>query len=124
MAFKTNYEAPEVEVARLAAAPEGSRSHTLSTLPVNIAGVLEHRIIEIPPATMGGHTVVVVPTERYLSPSERGETPWKRHRGSWRCIVIASDHPSYPAGPRGPLIDIPAAQLVRGQIRELAPARA
>lgn len=124
MAFKSNYEDPELEVARLAAAPEGSRNHVLSTLPVNIAGVLEHRLIEIPSATMNGHTVVVLPTEQWLPPSERGQLPWKRHRGSWRCIVVASDHPSYPAGPGGWLIDIPEAQLVRGVERSLAPAAA
>lgn len=120
MAFKTDYEAPELEVARLAAAPEGSRNHTLSTLPVTVRGVLEHRVIEIPPVTMGDHTVVVVPLTRYVAPSDREERPMKRHRGSWRCVVIASNHPSYPAGPGGWHIDVPEAQLVRGRVRELA----
>lgn len=36
MAFLINRETPEQEVARLAAAPEGSRDHTLPKLPVII----------------------------------------------------------------------------------------
>lgn len=122
MAFKTIHEAPEAEVARLAAAPAGSRNHTLAALPVNLHGVLEHRIIELPIATMNDHAVVVVPLTRYVALSDTGERPVKRHRGSWRCVVIASDHPSYPAGAGGWHIDIPEAQLVRGRERVLAPA--
>jgi hypothetical protein len=116
--FKSTLEAPEVEVARLAEAPEGSRNHVLSTLPVNITHGLHEALVELPPVTMDGHTVVVVPTSRYVAPSDLNQTPTKRHRGSYDCIIVASTHPSYPAG--GWHLSVPEAQLVRGRIRTLA----
>jgi hypothetical protein len=40
-------EAPEAEVARFAAAPVGSQSHSLSLLPVKIRGPLGDLMIEL-----------------------------------------------------------------------------
>lgn len=114
-------ETAEQERERLARAPEGSKSHALSQLPVTIEGWPEDLVIELPWAEMGltdePHRVVVVPF-RY-SPDSRpeGETdtalPHRRHAGWWDCIVVASDHPSYPVG--GHRLSIPTAELVRGK---------
>jgi len=112
--FETIYEAPELEVARLAAAPEGSQSHALSKLPVNITGRLDDLAIVLPRTQDGAdHTMVVVPFERYRDTEER-VFPLKRHHGAWRCIVVASDHPSYPV--QGNRLCISESELVRGTL--------
>lgn len=112
------YEDPELEVARLAAAPEGSQSHALSKLPVNIEGHLADLLIELPHLdTEIPHTMVVVPFRRNRGEGEDGPLPHRRHNGSWACIVVASDHPNYRAG--GHRLDISEAELVRGTIRPL-----
>lgn len=119
--FKDLFEAPEAEVARLAEAPEGSKTHALSLLPVNILGPLDDLMIELPLEAGWNLTVVVVPFKRVQrSEEERAnrEMPFRRHDGWWDCIVIASDHPSYPVG--GHRLSIPEAELVRGTIRILA----
>jgi hypothetical protein len=112
------FEAPEVEIARLAASPEGSKSHALASLPVNIQGWLEDRMIELPhEAGWDEHTVVVVPFKYHRGSDEKREMPFKRHTGSWDCIVIASDHPSYPVG--GHRLCVSESELVRGTLRTL-----
>lgn len=118
MPFIEIFEAPELEVARLANAPVGSQNHTLSTLPVNILGPLDDLMIELPRETNGGHTIVVLPMDRYKeSREERGEMPYKRNHGTWRAIVVASNHPSYPVG--GHRLAVPESELVRGTVRTL-----
>jgi hypothetical protein len=112
MSFITIFEAPEVEAARLAEAPVGSKSHALSSMPVNISGYLEDLMIEL---SFGEHTVVVVPFERYKDSDEVRVMPFRRHDGSWKCAVVASDHPSYPVG--GHRLSITEAELVRGTLR-------
>ncbi len=115
--FTSIYEPPEAEVARLAAAPEGSTSHELSKLPVNIEGWLEGRIIELPHIKPGpDYTIVVIPFDRY---DEKPETsmPYRRHRGTWRCMIVASNHPSYSVG--GTKLAISEAELVRGTLRTI-----
>jgi len=110
------FETPEVEVARLAEAPVGSLNHSLSLLPVNIKGWLEDLMIELPlfAGPDRSHTVIVVPFERYKDQDDE-PLPKRRHRGHWRCIVVDSDHPSYPVG--GHRLSIPESQLVRGTLR-------
>jgi len=123
--FKDIFEAPEAEVARLAAAPEGSKAHFLSTLPVNILGPLDDLMIEMPRDAGWDHTVVVVPFKRIgRSEQERAErqAPFRRHDGWWDCIVVASDHPSYPVG--GYRLNISESELVRGTLRTLELATA
>ncbi|ROR76108.1 hypothetical protein SAMN06295974_3744 [Plantibacter flavus] len=117
--FKTLFEDPAEEVARLAAAPVGSTNHALSQLPVNILGPIQDLMIQLP--DLGDdlpsfRAMVVVPYESYSH--SRGEDrvfPVKRHNSSWTCIVVASSHPSYPVG--GHRIIVPEAQLVRGTVR-------
>lgn len=113
-------ESPEQEQARLAQAPEGSKNHALSQLPVTIDAWPEDLVIELPWAEMGlydePHRVVVVPF-RY-NPDSRPEgteepLPQRRHSGWWDCIVVASTHPSYPVG--GHRLSIPGAELARGK---------
>lgn len=117
MAFKSFFEEPEAEVARLAQAPVGSKAHTLSTLPVNIRGDLTDLMIELPKDTFHDHTIVVVPWERYpLTETERNEPfPRRRYRSTWRCIVVASNHPSYPVA--GHRLAVSEDELVRGTLR-------
>lgn len=112
MAFFTNRETPEQEVARLNSASEGSKLHALSTLPVTIKEWPQDLVIELPwQAT--GHRVAVVPIKYHTSPQPADEVPRRRYDGSWDCVVVASDHPSYPVG--GFHLSIPAAELVRGE---------
>ncbi|MFF2053719.1 hypothetical protein ACFVU2_19100 [Leifsonia sp. NPDC058194] len=118
--FVSFFETPEAEVARLAEAPVGSKLHALSLLPVNIPGVLDDLMIELPREAGWNHTVVVVPFKRIQrSEEERAARtmPYRRHDGWWDCIVIASDHPSYPVG--GYRVSVPEAELVRGTLRTL-----
>lgn len=122
-------ETPEAEVARLAAAPEGSLNHALSKLPVTITEPLKDLVIELPWAATergSGHRVVVVPIEDRGESRPAGEEaplPRRRHESWWTCAVVASDHPSYPVG--GHRLSIPEAELVRGTkvdlFAELAP---
>ncbi|MCI4659776.1 hypothetical protein [Cryobacterium zhongshanensis] len=121
--FMNLFEAPEAEAARLAQSPVSSINHTLSTLPVNIDSYLQDLIIQMPRMHPDDtYTVIVVPFEPVkLSAEEiadRDELPRKRHTGWWTCLVVASDHPSYPVG--GHRLSVPAAQLVRGTQRTLA----
>lgn len=113
-------ETPEQEQARLALAPEGSKSHALSQLPVTIEGWPEGLVIELPWAEMGlydePHCVIVVPVQYHADSRPEGEEqplPHRRHSGWWDCIVVASDHPSYPVG--GHRLSISGAELARGK---------
>lgn len=100
-------ETAEQERERLAQAPEGSLSHSLSRLPVTITEHLQDLLIELPlQATGREHRIVIVPIE------PRGITLRQRHSGSWVCIVVESDHPSYPVG--GHRLVVSTAELVRG----------
>ncbi|MFD4946995.1 hypothetical protein ACFWNT_31835 [Streptomyces sp. NPDC058409] len=114
------YETEEGEQARLAQAPEGSKNHYLSTLPVTIAEWPEGLLVELPwepPRTYQSFRVVVVPIEFRKDALPEGveeePLPRKRHSGNWVCAVVFSDHPSYPLG--GFHIDIPAAEIARGR---------
>lgn len=111
------YEDPELEVARLAAAPVGSTNHRLSTLPVNLEGPLDDLVIELPDLYPGSNRrMVVVPFKRTGNGTEAGEEmPFRRHAGYWGCIVVASNDPSYQVG--GHRLDISEAELVRGTLR-------
>lgn len=122
MAFKNTFngvqllETPEEEVARLAKSPVGSKNHRMSQLPVNIRRNVQDLIIELP--WDEGNTVVVVPFEMHeRNPEERGSMPYKRYDDWWRCLVVASNNPSYPVG--GYRLSIPEAELVRGTQRTL-----
>lgn len=120
MAFKTNLEAPEAEVARLAQSPVGSTNHALSQMPVNIRQRIQDLMIELPHFDGDPkHTIVVVPTEsRPYAREDQEVLPRRRHNRSWTCIVVASDHPSYPVG--GYRLSLPEYQLVRGTLRTLS----
>jgi hypothetical protein len=116
--FKNLFEAPEVEAARLAESPAGSINHSLSSMPVNIHGFLEDLMIEMPHRDDAQHTIIVVPFERYkdiVDADAEPVVPIRLHTGTWRCIVVASDHPSYPVG--GHRIAVSEAELVRGTLR-------
>jgi hypothetical protein len=119
MAFKTMFEAPEVEAARLAQSPVGSRNHALSQIPVNIKQSLQDLMIELPHfEDEPRHTIVVVPVESHRhSTTDPTAQPRRRYNSSWTCIVVASDHPSYPVGSYR--ISLPEYQLVRGTHRTL-----
>lgn len=106
-------ETAEQEQIRLAEAPEGSRSHALSELPVQIHGHVQDLIIELP---RSGHRVIVVPLTFRSSTAHDAATtqlPRQLYAGSWDAVVVASDHPSYPVG--GYHIVVPTAELVRGR---------
>lgn len=109
------YEKPELEVARLAAAPVGSTNHGLSTLPVKISGHLGDRVIELPQLPGAeGRRLVVVPFK--YSPGEPEESmPYRLHDGHWGCIVVASNDPTYKVGSHR--LSISEHELVRGTLR-------
>ena len=115
--FTPIYEDPELEVARLAAAPLGSSNHSLSRLPVTIEGYLGDLVVELPTKDERDEsfTIIVVPFLRHPDTSEDRKMPFKRHAGHWDCIVVASDHTSYPVG--GHRLSISEAELVRGTLR-------
>jgi hypothetical protein len=110
-------ETPDEEVARLAAAPDGSKSHWLAGLPVLISAAdLKGLVIELP-VHHGDRRIVVVPVENRGDSSReahRAKTGKIRRNGAWwQVIVVASDHPSYPVG--GYDLTVPEAELVRGR---------
>lgn len=109
------YEAPELEVARLAAAPVGSTDHGLSTLPVTIDGHLGDRVIELPQLPGAeGRRIVVIPYQ-YSAGAHRESLPYPLHDGYWSCIVVASNDPTYKVG--GHRLHISEHELVRGTLR-------
>ncbi|MFC4048307.1 hypothetical protein ACFOY4_01315 [Actinomadura syzygii] len=104
------FETPEQEAARLAAAPEGSKNHDLSLLPVTIREWPQDLLIALPGTK---HQVVVVPFEFWPDAGTTDEKrPRRRYSGSWVCAVVHSNHPDYPVG--GHRILVPAAELARG----------
>ncbi|MFF8917494.1 hypothetical protein ACF08M_30340 [Streptomyces sp. NPDC015032] len=112
-------ETAEQERERLAQAPEGSINHHLSALPVNISEWPQDLLIQLPwepPRTDQKRAVVVVPFQFHsdLRPEgvEEEPLPHKLHSGSWDCIVVSSDHPSYPVGGHHTVVS--AAEIVRG----------
>lgn len=111
-------ETEEQEQARLAQAPEGSIRNALSKLPVTIREWPEGLVVELPFAQTGrtAHRVIVVPvtfSRDNLDPDPDAPAPRGRNSGWWECVVIASDHPSYPVG--GYQLAIPAAEIARGR---------
>ena len=116
--FINLFEEPELEVARLAKSPVSSINHSLSLLPVNITGYVQDLMIQMPRLNEDDqYTIILVPFERYKDNDidKISVQPIKRHRGYWRCIVVASDNPSYPVG--GHRLAVSEAQLVRGAVR-------
>lgn len=119
MAFKTLFETPEAEAARLAQSPEGSTNHSLSSMPVNIHGRIQDLMIELP--SFEGdpkHTIVVVPfySDHYGN-HEEPPLPRRRYNFGWTCIVVASDDPRCQAA--GHRVSLPEYQLRRGTLRTL-----
>lgn len=118
--FKTLLETEEAEAARLAEAPEGSKSHYLSTLAVTIKQDARGLVVTLP--NDQGHQITVVP---YLyetrnndeKPFDYVENPELRapikHDGFWRCIVIDSNHHSYSVG--GHDIVVSESEIRRGK---------
>ncbi|PZU04690.1 MAG: hypothetical protein DI630_00820 [Gordonia sp. (in: high G+C Gram-positive bacteria)] len=132
MAFKgiQFFETDAEEAARLAQAPVGSTSHSLSLLPVTNAHPTAHQLVELPwqqlhpcSGTTGGsqhqcngsHRVVVLPLKR--SPGTSDDALPRRHDDAWGCRVVASDHPSYPVG--GYDLHISKSELRRGRVLEV-----
>lgn len=113
-------ETPEQEVARLAEAPAGSINHELSKLPVTIPEWPQDLLIELPWAATERSTqrVVVVPIEYHKDSQSDDQRPRRRHAGSFNCVVVYSEHPSYPVG--GYRLSISAAELARGTKRSIA----
>jgi hypothetical protein len=120
--FKSSFETPEAEAVRLAQSPEGSTNHALSAMPVNIHGNIQDLLIEVPSFVDDPkHTIVVVPFDSYHYGGHDDPTlPRRRYNFGWSCIVVASDHPSYPVG--GHRISLPEYQLRRGTLRTLRSA--
>lgn len=120
MAFHAlfNVETEEEERERLASAPVGSTSHFLSTLPVTIPEWPEGLVIELPSMAFDdrpAHRIVVVPVKFRPEPRESSPQADLRRRfpGAWTCIVVGSDHPSYPVG--GHQLSVGSEQLARGR---------
>ncbi|VEI04494.1 Uncharacterised protein [Acidipropionibacterium jensenii] len=106
-------ESHEQEVARLAAAPEGSRSHFLSGLPVQVTADPRGSLIELPAQFPENGRVVVVAYRQHPD-APAGNGPRLRHHSSWDVIVVASSDPHYPVG--GFDLAISEAELVRGRV--------
>ncbi|MFB7918925.1 hypothetical protein [Streptomyces sp. NPDC056061] len=122
-------ETEEQERERLAQAPQGSINHYLATLPETIPGRPQDRLVQLPwkpPRTEQRYTIVVVPFQFHGDSLPEGikeeRLPHKRNSGSWDCIVVHSDHPSYPVG--GHRICVSAAEIARGREIDLTVALA
>lgn len=124
------FETDAEETARLAQAPVGSISHSLSLLPVTNAHPDKHHLVELAwPQTRtcsgatgglshecnGSHRIVVLPLQHHDSAAD-GELP-RRHDGYWDCRVVASDHPSYAVG--GYDLCVSQSELRRGRVLEV-----
>ncbi|WP_051299298.1 hypothetical protein [Arthrobacter castelli] len=124
MAFKTTrtrFETEAEEQARLAEFPEGSLTHTLSTRPVSLTeDSLADLAIELPWHGDKHHQyqVIVEPIEfRGVRPDgyiNQKSSLRKRNIGSWICLVVSSNHPSYPPANAGHRVTIRTDELVRG----------
>lgn len=122
MTFKTiqemlGYESAEAEQARLAEAPEHSLNHWLSGLEVQIRGVIDDRLIQLPRQHDDLRVVVVPITRRPASESVKAEQPRRLYADWWECAVVASEDPRYPVG--GYRLSIPEAELRRGSAVDL-----
>lgn len=123
------FETDAEETARLAQAPVGSISHSLSLLPVTNPHPDKHHLVELSSPmpescsdTTGGlshkcngaHRIVVLPLNHRAGSSD---TLPRRHDGYWDCRIVSSDHPSYPVG--GYDICVSASELRRGRVVEV-----
>ena len=94
MTFLQYFETDQTETARLAAAPEGSKSHKLSLLPVTFREDPAGRLLSLP---RHDHTIVITVLEQRDRRS-RDDENLVRHDASYVARVVASDDPSYPVG--------------------------
>lgn len=122
MAFKTSFETPEAEAARLAQSPVDSENHELSTLPVNIHGVLKDGMLIRIKGPRGDYVVTPITSHPIGSLSARAENraagiPTKRYQRTWDCITVASNDPRIPVG--GNRISLPEYKLVRGTLHTI-----
>ncbi|MFC4225433.1 hypothetical protein [Lysinibacter cavernae] len=109
-------ETEEQERRRLAQAPAGSDSHFWSTLPETVKDWPEGFIVKLP--SRHNHKIAVIPvTFRKDTDSDKDLLPKLRNSGNWECIVVASDHLSYPVG--GHRLSISATELARGERIEI-----
>lgn len=97
------------EVARLAAAPEGSTNHDLSQLPVLNPLITTGMLIRLEDGRWD-EPVVVTPMEYHHRTTPEGTTT-HRHGGSWTCRVVGGSHKTYSPGCWD--IDLSTAELVR-----------
>ena len=93
MTFLPYFETDQAETARLAAAPEGSRSHELSLLPVTFREDPAGRLLSLP---RHDHTIVITVLEQ--RDRSRDDENLVRHDACYVARVVASDDPSYPVG--------------------------
>lgn len=93
------FETDAQETARLAAAPEGSINHELSSLPIRNRFIDKGMLLTLPALNGSTHTitVAVVSNKGSFTPAEAREFPRQRD-SMFHCMVVASDHPSYPVG--------------------------
>ena len=117
MVFKSHFESDEQETARLAAAPEGSRNHDLSKLPVVTPHVIRAEPLRL---ALFPDNVVVVPLTYHRSISRRvNDEGLREWDGTWDVMVIASDNPATGVGSHD--LSIPLSQLRRSPRVKFAP---
>lgn len=97
------FETDAEETARLAAAPEGSINHELSSLPIRNRFIDKGMLLTLPALNGNTHTitVAVVSNKGSFTPSPEAREARKfpyQHNNMFHCMVVASDHPSYPVG--------------------------
>jgi len=113
------FESESAEAARLAESPIRSINHELSNLPVTMHGWPEKKLIMLPRLNDTAYTVVVLPyrfhagTEEAQRINRDRPNGQKRREGSWDCIVVQSDHPSYAVG--GYDLCLSAVEISRGR---------
>lgn len=118
--FASMFETPAEEAARLARSPEGSTNHALSALPVTIHDPdVRGLVITLPRVHNDDpRTVTVVPIKHHPFHGRTEDGKRLRFDASWDCIIVHSNHDSYPVG--GYDITVAEAQLRRGTVRDLS----
>lgn len=94
--FKSPFLPDNEVIAEMKQAPAGSKARFLADLPIITHHIDAGLLFELPREEGRGVMRVVTTAPQRIFNVDRFFGEWRR--GSWACLVIESNNPSYPKG--------------------------